>query len=1222
MKKYILLAVLFSATANLFAQGGEYWGVTRDGGDNFAGSIYKIDEDGTNQTTVYSFDYEVNGADPEELTMVELNGLLYGTTDGGGINDDGTLFSFDPMTGVVNTVHFFLDTVSGENPFGPLFTENGKIYGLTSDDGPTGDNGTIFEYDPLLDTLKTLVEFDSNQFDGFTTRFQIGADGNFYGVSSQGGFTGDGVIFKADRNTGAVTLLYEFDNSVNQDGIRPDGSLVELSPGVFYGITRAGGINSDGVIFRYDVNTNTYTKMIDLLQATTGESPTGGLILGSNQLMYGVCRRGGTNEGTIFEFDPVMQTITVLYNLSEDDGEFSESALTEISPGIFYSMADRGGANNDGTLFEYNLNTNTFTKKIDFERNTTGENPNGNLFLASNGKLYGSLQDGPLDEGTIFEYVPGATDVQVVIDFEKAPNGAKPQEQLTVGPNGKIYGTTFQKGSKNQGTLFEFDPVTEVFTLLHDFTTDAQGAQLVGPLVIIGDMIYGVASAGGSVNGSVENGTLYSYNLTTNTFNVEYTFDNSTGRNPGNGLILSSQGTLIGNTFNGGPNGGGVLYEYDVNTGTYSSLFNFGVSTTGSGVNDPLLEYQPGVFYGTLDFISNGDGAVFKYDRNTNTFTMIHVFLGGTNDGDFPESSLLLAADGLLYGTTRQGGTDDEGVLYSIDPSNDTYSVVASFLAAPSLNAPGGSLVQAPNGDFFGISELAGTKFRGGLFKFDLATNQLENISINQIVFNNIQGGLISVPDIYLPNIVCQDLNLSLDGLGEGTYNGASLDGGSTDNSSSLFFGLSATETTIVTTNNSPSDDYFDDGNLYFYEEGTFILDVSATVSFTDPASDDNAANSILAIYDTKPSANRGLLDNRFGLVGYVTFSGSTITGNNTFSLSANRTYYLQRASLTPQAVGSFELETDASIITNWAERTVSCADVGTSISETLYAYDRAGNLVSCAATVTVTEDEDPVLSASLDAVMGSGVPCGLSDFEVDVTATDNCDDPEILNVIQIPALTNPIVLFKVRPTNALKIRLDQNGIKVFGPDPVAFWNQVQADGGIAVEDGQIITYREGNVASTSIVYNFNGANELSLVKNDNMTLVSTATDASGNQASQIVSAVIPCPLTPVADPTTELETYALEEEGSLEGMTGFQAYPNPFTSHINFEFTTSKQASLTVEILDLNGRVIEALFAGTSELGPQMLHWEAPSSLANGLYQVRLTTGEQVYTQRISLLR
>ncbi|MEM1220056.1 MAG: choice-of-anchor tandem repeat GloVer-containing protein, partial [Bacteroidota bacterium] len=1094
MKKYILLVVLSSACANLFAQGGEFWGVTRDGGDNFAGSIYKIDEDGTNQTTVYSFDYEVNGSDPDELTMVELNGLLYGTTDGGGINDDGTLFSYDPMTGTVNTLHFFLDTVSGENPFGPLFTENGKIYGLTADDGPTGDNGTIFEYDPVLDTLKTVVEFDSNQFDGFTTRFQIGSDGHFYGVSSQGGFTGDGVIFKADRNTGIVTLLYEFDNAVNQDGFRPDGSLVELSPGVFYGITRTGGINNDGVIFRFDVNTNTYTKMIDLLQATTGESPTGGLILGSNQLIYGVCRRGGTNEGTIFEFDPVMQTITVLHNLSEDDGEFSESALTEISPGIFYGMAERGGTNNDGTLFEYNLNTSTFTKKIDFERDTIGENPNGNLFLASNGNLYGSLQDGPLGEGTIFEYLPGATDVQVVVDFEKALSGAQPQEQLAVGPNGKIYGTTFQKGSNNQGTLFEFDPVTEVFTLLHDFTTDAQGEQLEGSLVIIGDMVYGVASEGGSVNGSVENGTLFSYNLTTNTFNVEYTFDNSTGRNPGNGLILSSQGTLIGNTFNGGLNGGGVLYEYDVNTGTYSSLFNFGVSTTGSGVDDPLLEYQPGVFYGTVDFTSSGDGAVFKYDRNTNTFTTIHVFLGGINDGDSPESSLLLAADGLLYGTTRRGGTDDEGVLYSIDPSTDTYSVVASFLAAPSLNAPGGSLVQAPNGEIFGISELAGTKFRGGLFKFDPVNTQLENISINQIVFNNIQGGLISVPDIYLPSIICQDLNLSLDGMGIGTYTAASLDGGSTDNSSALFLGLTATEIALTTTNNSPSDEYFADGNIYFYEEGTFILDAPATVSFTDPALEDDSANSILIIYDSKPSANRGLLDDRFGLVGYISYSGSATIGNNSLSLAANRTYYIQRASLSPLGIGTFDLESDIAIITDLAERGVGCAEAGTTIPEIVYAYDRAGNLTSCTANVTVLEDEDPVLSADLIPVPGTIIPCGKADFEVSAVATDNCGDPTILNVIEVPQLSNPTVLYKVRSTNALKFRLDQNAVKVLGPDPVAFWNQVQADGGIAVEDGQIITYREVNSNSNPIVYNFNGANELSLVKNDHMTLVSTAT--------------------------------------------------------------------------------------------------------------------------------
>jgi uncharacterized repeat protein (TIGR03803 family) len=57
---------------------------------------------------------------------------------------------------------------------------------------------------------------------------------------------------------------------------------------------------------------------------------------------------------------------------------------------------------------------------------------------------------------------------------------------------------------------------------------------------------------------------------------------------------------------------------------------------------------------------------VFRVDLNGD-LTIVHRFLGP--DGDEPQGRLLLASDGLLYGTTVRGGQFQGGVVYRIDPA-------------------------------------------------------------------------------------------------------------------------------------------------------------------------------------------------------------------------------------------------------------------------------------------------------------------------------------------------------------------------------------------------------------------------------------------------------------------------------------------------------------------------------------------------------------------------
>ena len=1212
MKKIILLALGLGFLNTSFAQ-GELWGVSQDGGTNGIGCIFKADVDGSNPTLVHSFESNAPGKRPEELIMVEYNGLLYGVNSDGGRSDEGVLFSLDPLTKAYTVLYEFVDSLSGRSPTYTLaITTDGKIYGTTDFGGPLQFAGTLFEYDLDTDAFTVLVDFDSTTVSGSEKQVMLAADGNLYGTAGNSGAFGDGLIFKYDLTANQYSVIYDFDNDNGQGGYTPNDVMIETSPGLLYGTTEYGGGNADGVLFSFNYTTNTYTKLFDFDDNLSGEFPQGKLLYGSNQKIYGSTREGGTfNDGVIFEYDPATTTYTLLHSFDEGTDGGDVFGLVEVGNGVFYGLCKDGGAEGDGTLFEYNLNTGTFTKKFDFDRDTGGEDPEGSLVLASNGLLYGATNSGGYSRlGTIFEYNPGATEITIVADLQSPKDVFEPNQPLMVASNGIIYGLSEEGGANDGGVLYAFDPATGTYSVLYAFA-ELTGDEPHGQLVEYNNKLYGTCYRGGTF----DDGVIFSWDLQTSTYTIEYIFDTSISYHPDNNLTLTSDGKLLGATSNGGDNGVGTMYEFDPATTTFTEYSSFDFTGTGFATEFRFLETAPGIFYGlTSNGGSSFDGTLYKFDRSANTITVVHHFAGNPGDGSGGRGQLVLAPNGLIYGATGSGGSNNLGAFFSYEEATDTYSMLASFTGGTTPGFPDGPLYVGNDNKIYGTSLRGGEDNSGNIYTYDIATGLLEVVAEGILLFDESESGLTYIPDIYLPEAICQDATIDISGTLEGFYTPNDVDGGSRDNSSALFLGLATDSIIVTTTLSSNTDDYFANGDLYYYEQGTLILDAAATVTFTDVNLASGSASILLAIYNSVPKPNSGLLDNREELLGYVIFGGSNIpVGSNIFSFNANQTYYYQVASSFPGDVGDLNMSLDAPIITDLAKIPIDC-ESGIQTA-TLYAYDRAGNLSSCTADVSISEDEDPMVTASLDEVPDSGVPCGIYDFTVNSSATDNCGDPTILNVIEIPTLVNPTVLYKVRSSNALKIRLDQNAVKVFGPDPQGFWDQVLADGGIAVAQGQVITFREGNVASTPIVYNFNGANELTLVKSDNMTLVAKATDGSGNTASATDAAVIPCTNLPEGYPIEELELLA--ENAML--VDGLEVYPNPSNDQTYVQFELTRAQVVTCQVLDINGRIVETLFDGGLEAGIQQLTWRA-AQVPAGIYLVQLQTEGDLQMQKIQI--
>jgi uncharacterized repeat protein (TIGR03803 family) len=363
--------------------------------------------------------------------------------------------------------------------------------------------------------------------------------------------------------------------------------------------------------------------------------------------------------------------------------------------GKMYGMTFGGGTSDFGVLFEFDLATNTYTKKFDFD-GVNGGWPQGGFAAGNNGKLYGMTRiGGDFSAGVLFEYDPATSAFTKKFDFD-GPNGASPKGGSPVlGSNGKFYGTTTEGGSFSAGVLFEYDPVTNTYTKKFDFNS-TDGVYPLGSLSLSSNgKFYGTTSEGGTFN----SGVLFEYDPTTNTYTKKLDLGPLSISNPKSTLVSGNNGKLYGLSYSGGSglNGGqGVLFEYDPTTNGLTIKFDFGGVINGTYPEGSLALASNGKFYGMTSLGGTlGNGVLFEYDPATSTFTKKLDFNGivGTANGSRPFESLALAGNGKFYGMTSMGGTSNFGVMFEYDPIANVYVKKIDFTGAANGRRPLGDLL-------------------------------------------------------------------------------------------------------------------------------------------------------------------------------------------------------------------------------------------------------------------------------------------------------------------------------------------------------------------------------------------------------------------------------------------------------------------------------------------------------------------------------------------------
>ena len=380
-------------------------------------------------TTLASLPATTGSLNKPAMSLVQgSDGNFYGMAATGGISNGGGVFSVTP-TGTYSAIYSFTSS-TGTSPRGALVQgSNGVLYGtLTnfSENNSTGGAIVGITSSGLATTLHTFANwtpnglFDINS-DGSVAEAGLAStrDGTLYGVTYTGGSTGGGTIYSVSTS-GTFTLLYTFpgygSTGAATTGANPNSALTLGVDGNLYGVTRYGGANGTGTIYRITpagVQTTLQSFPVASIPGECGSpSPqnAGTLVLGSDGKLYGTQCSGGTNDtGYFYRFDPGTSTIADLYNFAAGDsgnvgGAIPNGSLAVGPDGNFYGTTSEGGTNGNGAIFAVTT-SGTFTTVYNFSAAGTadGQYP-WPLIVGTDNNFYGTATAGGTNgEGTVFK---------------------------------------------------------------------------------------------------------------------------------------------------------------------------------------------------------------------------------------------------------------------------------------------------------------------------------------------------------------------------------------------------------------------------------------------------------------------------------------------------------------------------------------------------------------------------------------------------------------------------------------------------------------------------------------------------------------------------------------------------------------------------------------------------------------------------------------------------
>lgn len=268
---------------------GDFYGTAYAGGTDY-GTVFKVTPGGT-ITVLHDFADGTDGAYPYAPPIQDASGNWYGTTSFGGntsacVGGCGTVYKITPA-GTYSTLYQF-DKTHGAWPKAPVVLgTDGNLYGTTSGGG-SNEDGVVFRLTPA-GQITTLFSFDVTHGSDPVSPVIQGTNGNLYGTTQNGG-SGAGVVFELNL-AGEISVLHDMNGTT--DGSTPYAGVVQASDGNLYGANGLPVTDNSGTLFKV---TSTAFSVLNSFNGTNGATPEVTPFQHSNGVIYGDTRLGGTGD--------------------------------------------------------------------------------------------------------------------------------------------------------------------------------------------------------------------------------------------------------------------------------------------------------------------------------------------------------------------------------------------------------------------------------------------------------------------------------------------------------------------------------------------------------------------------------------------------------------------------------------------------------------------------------------------------------------------------------------------------------------------------------------------------------------------------------------------------------------------------------------------------------------------------------------------------------------
>lgn len=759
--------------------------------------------------------------------IVGPGGDFFGVSRLGGQFNNGAFFKVDG-SGIVTKLADFGDpnsTAPGRHPTGRLVYDGSTyFYGVTADGGLT-NNGTVFRVD-AAGTVETLVQFTGHEGVAPVSYTQFGLtagqDGNFYGVGDGGVLSGDGIIYRISP-TGRFEVLVEF---TKEKGVAPGGGpsspLLAMPDGSFVGTTSYGGRLDRGVVYRFSPQTG-YTFAGEFTGdsgALPGSYPRGELVRGLDGSVYGYVYHGPDNTHRIWKLPPsgsAQPFVTLKTDVNGKTLDVYTQFLGVLASGDLVTFADNVEA------YSYNRGLLRITPTAliyPYEDLTSLGYAFSNFSFGSSSALVDDGAGGFLASfgSQILRRPPSGPTVLLASITPDAGTGEGlgALGNVLIAADGTVFGTTARGGTNDQGTVFKLPTTGPLNTLLQVQNSNGYyfyydevtySGDNLSSLVFSGsDLLHVEPYDGMSGSGIVQRitpGGTVSIVADFNTvaalpanISLSYPRNGLTADGLGNfygraqyydsvastyqeGIYRLTSGNQLefvgvvpmfagsnysagaftfdafGNFYGVQPYGGnkfqGLIYKVTP-AGQITKFFEFGQTgdpTKTGGPNAPFLREPSG------SFIVPTNGA----DDDDSVSSLIRLPLSGPPSrilgfsgqdgpalGRSPIAPLVRDASGRIYGVTTAGGTEDLGVLYRVE-ANGAYTLLHQFTLGDAVTdlgtRPSTGLMLSPDGTtIYGGTFSGGPNGGGTLFRFPIAvqasatTNAATDVTANSATYH------------------------------------------------------------------------------------------------------------------------------------------------------------------------------------------------------------------------------------------------------------------------------------------------------------------------------------------------------------------------------------------------------------------------------------------------------------------------------------------------------